>query len=68
MSHKYESKLDALLTGLFYVGRPYLYLNKKISCLEDLLKEPEIKIIKGVDIEQFVLRTWRHNDSWNNKQ
>lgn len=49
MSAEYSTKESALLTEMFYAGRADLYKDKEF---EDVLKNPEIKIIDK-SISQF---------------
>lgn len=54
MTTKFDSKLYAIATGIMYVGREDLYSdgNEGMKPLEDVLKNPEIKVIDG-NINQF---------------
>jgi len=54
MTTQFDSKLDAITRGMMYAGRQDLYNdgNDGIKPLEDILKNPEIKIVDG-NIEQF---------------
>lgn len=54
MTSQFDSKQHAITVGLYYVGRQDLYHDEKggIRPLEDILKDPEIKIVDK-NIEQF---------------
>lgn len=55
MTHKFGSKYEAIVKGLFYAGRSDLNIeeNGEIKkTLEEILKNPEIKIVDG-EIAQF---------------
>lgn len=54
MTTQFDSKLNAIVIGLMYAGRQDLYSggNGEIESLEDILKNPEIKVING-NIERF---------------
>ena len=54
MTTQFESKLDAIATGLYYAGRRDLYSDSKegIKPLEDILKNSEIKTVDE-NIGQF---------------
>ena len=54
MTTQFDSKLGAITIGLKYAGRKDLYTddNEKIKSLEDVLKNPEIKVVDK-NIEQF---------------
>lgn len=54
MTTQFDSKLDAITRGMMYAGRRDLYSdgNDGIKLLEDILKNPEIKVVDD-NIEQF---------------
>lgn len=54
MTTYFDSKFNAIATGLIYAGRKDLYGNGngKIESLEDILKNPQIKVVDD-NIEQF---------------
>lgn len=54
MTTQFDSKHDAITTGLYYEGRKDLSHDGegKIKSLEEILKDPEIKIVDG-NISQF---------------
>lgn len=53
MTTPFKTKEDAIMTGLFFAGRRDLcYEKDRIKTLEDILKNPEIKVV-GDKIEQF---------------
>lgn len=54
MTTEFNSKQDAIVKGLYYAGRRDLYGNGKggIKSLDEILKNPEIKIIDD-NIVQF---------------
>lgn len=54
MTTQFETKEDAISTGLFFAGRKDLFDNGKgeRKSLEDILKSPEIKVVDG-NIDQL---------------
>lgn len=54
MTTQFDSKHHAITVGLYYAGRPDLYKDGKgkTKSLDDILKDPEIKIVDG-SINQF---------------
>lgn len=54
LTTKFDSKLEAIATGLMYAGRKDLYSNGSggIESIENILKNPQIKVVND-NIEQF---------------